>query len=85
MSVLPWEGYPLASLLLCDLNVMEGLLTMALGNKMLIPPKQTLGFIGMGYHQNALLQNTSQGPVIPFYGMKCVTFYLLRQSGDWQR
>lgn len=59
MPVLPWEGCPLASLLLCDLNVMEGLLTMALGNKMLIPPKQTLGFIGMGYHQNALLQNTS--------------------------
>lgn len=40
---------------------------------MLIPAKQTLGFAAMGYHQNALLLNTSQGLVISFYGMKPVT------------
>lgn len=33
---------------------------------MLIPAKQTLGFIALGYRQNALLLNTSQGLVIPF-------------------
>lgn len=53
---------------------------MTLGNKILIPAKQTLLFINMGYHQNVLL-NTSQKLVISLYGI--LSTYLVEITPDF--